>query len=88
MIMIDAFGTIALVAMMPTISIQIVGVMYKIKLSHSQTAIEVIDSEPIVIEELGGSDVEAVEAARPDESATDDIEIIEFDFVGDNSLKS
>ena len=85
MIMVDAFGTIALVAMAPTVSIQIVGVIYKIKLSHSKTEI-VDEGDTLVIESLG-EEFETV--IHSDEhlnttaiynSADYDIEIIDFDL--------
>jgi hypothetical protein len=85
MIMIDAFGTIALVAMAPTVSIQIVGVMYKIRLSRTGTEI-VDDSEILDIESLGQSFIEELAKASGDAldiSAilpdADEIEIIEFE---------
>ena len=71
-IMVDAFGTIALVAMAPPITIQIVGLMYKIKLRHSQSAVE--DEEPVIIEEICES---APVTEQIDDG--DDIEIIDFD---------
>ena len=85
MIMIDAFGTIALVAMTPTVSIQIVGIIYKIKLSHSKTA-EADDGDILIIESLGeeylstlsdGADIPLNTQALGDYD--DDFEIIEFD---------
>ena len=65
----DAFGTIALVAMTPTISIQVVGLMYKLKLRHSEEAMA--ESEPEVIEIL---DVSALDGT----AYSDEVEIIEF----------
>lgn len=82
-IMIDAFGTIALVAMTPTISIQVVGLMYKIKLSHSKTAVAE-DSDILIIESLGEEYISAVgdtintSALEIASETDDDIEIIEF----------
>lgn len=85
-IMVDAFGTIALVAMAPPITIQVVGLMYKIKLSHSKTA-AADDTDILIIEGLGE---EAVTAKQSNEEITlnntailelldnDDIEIIDF----------
>ena len=67
MIMVDAFGTIALVAMMPTISIQLVGLIYKIKLSHSKTAIS-DDTDILIIEGIG-------EDTIPTKSTTDEIKL-------------
>ena len=69
-IMIDAFGTIALVAMTPTISIQILGIIFKHK--QDKSAAEIIDDAEIInLTALDGID-----------SASDyDTEIIEFDFV-------
>ncbi len=85
MIMIDAFGTIALIAMAPTVSIQIVGVMYKIRLSRTSTEI-VDDSEILDIESLGQSFIEELAKASGDALDTsailpdaDEIEIIEFE---------
>ena len=86
MIMVDAFGTIALVAMTPTISIQVVGLMYKIKLSHSKSGVTE-DADILIIESLGEDYVEHEEQnAEPkinkqaisDIVGDDDIEIIEF----------
>ena len=84
-IMIDAFGTIALVAMTPTISIQVVGLIYKIKLSHSKTA-TAEDTDILIIETLGED--YAAKTAVSDEiplnrsalavTDNDDIEIIDF----------
>lgn len=70
-IMVDAFGTVALVAMMPTVSIQVVGLMYKLKLKHSE-AVTVSDE---------ACDVQTVQL---DAAVIDDYdtEIIEFDPVG------
>ena len=85
-VMIDAFGTIALVAMTPTISIQVVGLMYKIKLSHSKTAVA-DDTEILILESLGEEFAEQKSEASEDKldnSAIIDmlneyeIEIIEF----------
>jgi hypothetical protein len=83
--MIDAFGTIALIAMAPTVSIQIVGVMYKIRLSRTGTEI-VDDSEILDIESLGQSFIEELAKASGDALDTsailpdaDEIEIIEFE---------
>lgn len=76
-IMIDAFGTIALIAMMPAISIQVVGLMYKIKLSRSQTAED--QDEIVIIEELD----KIIELPADDQQAAIvdyDVEIIEFDI--------
>ncbi len=84
MIMIDAFGTIALVAMAPTITIQIVGLMYKIKLSHSKTEI-VDEGDTLIIESLGDEfetiihQDEHLNTAAVYSYLDDDIEIIEFD---------
>ena len=69
--MIDAFGTIALVAMTPTVSIQVVGIMYKLKLRHSEEAVAA--EEPEIIEILDTSALDGLED-------NNDIEIIEFSF--------
>lgn len=73
-VMIDAFGTIALVAMTPTVSIQAVGIMYKLKLRHSQKAESTDIADTTVIDIPGAlpADVNLPE----DES----VEIIEFSF--------
>ena len=83
-IMVDAFGTIALVAMTPTVSIQIVGVMYKLKLRRSKTEI-VDDSEILDIESLGYAFAEELAKESGDILDTsaiiteaDEFEIIEF----------
>lgn len=67
-VMIDAFGTIALVAMTPTVSIQIVGIIYKLKLRRSDRTDFVDDSAVI--------EMPAPAPAAVTES--DEIEIIEF----------
>lgn len=86
MIMIDAFGTIALVAMTPTVSIQIVGLIYKIKLSHSKTA-DADEADILIIESLGEEFISDVKDANEEKLVTtaiidatdnDDIDIIEF----------
>ena len=74
-IMIDAFGTIALVAMTPTISIQILGIIFKHKQTKSDS-IDVDDTEIIVLPTLE----KVIEE-------DDDIEIIEFDFTKSYSTK-
>jgi len=68
-VMIDAFGTIALIAMAPPISIQVVGVMYKLKLRRS-------DAEGAIDD----ADTEVVEISEPSVNTNDvdDVEIIEF----------
>ena len=83
--MIDAFGTIALVAMTPTVSIQIVGIIYKIKLSHSKTA-AAEDTDILIIESLGEEYIESttdivdipLNRSAINVYSDDDIEIIEF----------
>lgn len=70
-VMIDAFGTIALIAMAPPISIQIAGVMYKLKLKHSEAAIAAIDAIDDEVIELVGV---------PEEISKSGVEIIEFSF--------
>jgi len=86
MIMIDAFGTIALVAMTPTVSIQIVGLIYKIKLSHSKAA-DADEADILIIESLGEEFISDVKDADEEKLVTtaiidatdnDDIDIIEF----------
>ena len=73
MVMIDAFGTIALVAMTPTVSIQIVGVMYKLKLRRSEAA-EIAEADDTVIDIPIAADTANI---IPE---TDDVEIIEFEL--------
>ena len=67
-VMTDAFGTVALVAMAPLISIQAVGIIYKFRLKSS------------VGENAVGSDTEVIEIGEQDgEIPSDyDTEIIEF----------
>ena len=72
-VMIDAFGTIALVAMTPTVSIQAVGIMYKLKLRHSQKAESEADIADTTVIDIPGA-VPADLNAAEDES----VEIIEF----------
>lgn len=73
MVMIDAFGTIALVAMTPTISIQLVGLMYKCKLRHSESAaVTDVDADEVIID--------MPETAAPIAAQDDEIEIIEFEL--------
>ena len=86
MIMVDAFGTIALVAMMPPVTIQVVGLLYKIKLGHSKAAVA-DDTDILIIESLG----EEYNSIHPEKAEIslnnteisdiledDDIDIIEF----------
>ena len=94
-IMIDAFGTIALVAMMPTISIQLVGLIYKIKLSHSTSAIA-DDTEILILESLGEEAFMASAAEEPtlnnsailDMPEDGDVEIIDFSTEYNNQPQS
>ena len=71
-IMIDAFGTIALVAMTPTITIQVVGLAFKAKRNRSEEADTALDTT--VIEFIKA---ESASTNTPDDH---DIEIIEFDI--------
>lgn len=66
-IMIDAFGTIALVAMTPTISIQILGILFKHKQHKSEETDATGDIEIIIMPESQSAD-------------DDEIEIIDFEF--------
>lgn len=75
MVMIDAFGTIALVAMTPTISIQVVGLMYKLKLRHTEST-AITDTEDTVVIDL--PDTESIGGSQAEE----EIEIIEFSLDG------
>lgn len=70
-VMIDAFGTIALIAMAPPISIQIAGVMYKLKLKRTETAEATRESDGEIVE----LDFSAINDINDNE-----IEIIEFSF--------
>ena len=87
--MIDAFGTIALVAMMPTVTIQLVGLIYKIKLNHSKAAATAAADEAdiLIIEGIGeeyynmlSRDTEASHKSDDITEAVndDDIDIIDF----------
>lgn len=75
-IMVDAFGTIALVAMTPTISIQFVGLLYKAKLRHSEKAVALQDAEAEIVE-ISDTSTTGETAPAFDEY---DTEIIEFSF--------
>ena len=84
-VMVDAFGTIALVAMAPTVSIQIVGVMYKLKHRESQTEIvgdgDILDFESLgedFIEELATVSGEKLNVTAIANANEEEIEIIEF----------
>lgn len=59
-ILTDAFGLVAMVAMTPLITIQILGVVYKIKMKRNELAdegiIEVKESESDIIDFEGGAD--------------------------------
>ena len=71
-IMTDAFGAIALVAMMPPVTIQIVGLIYKLKLKHSTVAEdEVLDTT--IIDELC-----SLEGGEKETANDDDFLIIDF----------
>ena len=70
-VMIDAFGTIALIAMAPPISIQIAGVAYKLKLKRTETAEATRESDGEIVE----LDFSAINDINDNE-----IEIIEFSF--------
>ena len=67
-IMMNAFGTIALVAMTPTISIQILGIAFKIKKHTAEVSAPDIDSEVIELDNDPKTEI--------------DVEIIEFDLSG------
>ncbi len=69
-VMSDAFGTIALVAMTPTISIQIMGLVYKYRLAHAQKEYT-INTDALDIMEF--------EASASHASVEYDCEIVEFD---------
>ena len=69
----DAFGTIALVAMTPPISIQIMGLVYKHKMAHADKKDAMHDDTEIL--NLDAFD----EAPSTSHSYTLDFEIVEFD---------
>ena len=71
-IMSNAFGTIALVAMTPTISIQVLGLIF----AHKTKSVEQTTEEQIVIDDT--LVIELNETSR--DSAEQTIEIIEFDI--------
>jgi hypothetical protein len=71
-IMIDAFGTIALVAMTPTITIQLVGLSFKAKQKHTEETDTSLDTS--VIEFIKS------ESAPSNTPEDHDIEIIEFNL--------
>jgi hypothetical protein len=77
-IMIDAFGTIALVAMTPTITIQVLGLIYKSKRKHSE-AIEAALDDVTVIDMPDGK------SAGTDTLPEYDCDIIEFPAVASKS---
>ena len=66
-IMIDAFGTIALVAMTPTISIQVLGIIFK----HKQHKSEETDTS---------GDIEIIILPDSQNAHDEEIEIIDFEF--------
>jgi len=70
-VMSDAFGTIALVAMTPPISIQIMGLVYKFKMSHAPKEIS-INTDAFEVVEFGTTPAHS--------NAEIDFEIIEFDI--------
>ena len=76
-IMINAFGTIALVAMTPTISIQLVGLVYKAKLRHSEQLEAADADETSILEMPHASETESIPHPVDDY----DTEIIEFSLV-------
>ena len=71
-IMTDAFGVIALVAMMPPITIQVVGLIYKLKLRNSASVEdEVLDTTII-------DEIYSFENSKKEASDDDDFLIIDF----------
>lgn len=56
----DAFGTVAMVAMTPLIAIQILGVIYKVKLKKAETATDIDVSEQIT-EFTTATDIAAID---------------------------
>ena len=60
-VMIDAFGTIALVAMTPLIAIQILGLVYKLKAGKSTVAVDVAEESDEIIETTSQVDDEIID---------------------------
>lgn len=69
-VMRDAFGTIALVAMTPTISIQILGIVYKYRLTHAEKE-QTINTDALDIMEF--------DTPAPQMHVEYDSQIVEFD---------
>ncbi len=69
-VMRDAFGTIALVAMTPTISIQVMGLVYKYRLAHAEKEYA-INTDALDIMEF--------DTPAPQKHVEYDFEIVEFD---------
>ncbi len=85
----DAFGVIALVAMMPAISIQTVGLIYKLKLRHSESTLRAEGEAEVDIleldeknEPLSSNEREILNTVSEEASVDEPFEIIEFDLVG------
>lgn len=84
-IMTEAFGTVAMVAMTPLIAIQILGIVYKIRIkkiekSSSPTLEEVIDmqnAEPVYTVDDATGEIQIISATL--DAQTADLEIIDFD---------
>ncbi|MBQ9748493.1 MAG: DUF1538 domain-containing protein [Clostridia bacterium] len=86
-IMTDAFGVIAMVALLPPITIQILGLIYQIRTKRAQKVIEPLDEEPSEIIELeeptfAAQTPETPAAATPAgaQSTEQSSEIIEFNL--------
>ncbi len=88
-LMTDAFGVIAMVALLPPITIQILGLIYQIKTKRAKKIVEPLDPEPAEIIELDAPDVQASYVSdQSNESVsvqgivrhTDDSDIIEFNL--------
>ncbi len=88
-VMTDAFGVIAMVALLPPITIQILGLIYQIRIKHAQKIIEPLDPEPAEIIELaeplhtnGEASPEETAAAQPagGKPSEHSTEIIEFNL--------
>ncbi len=82
-IMTDAFGVIALVAMMPPVTIQIVGMIYKIKLKNSAAA-EEEKLDTTIIDEIYGFEAHQNQS----NDATDDDDVLIIDFTEEESSMS
>ena len=56
----DAFGVVAMVAMTPLITIQILGLIYKLRSKKSRGAEEVVEEEPVALQQETTADAEDI----------------------------